>query len=250
MIMSSVFVAFATADIASLQQFGAGLTFAVILDATVIRIVLLPAIMRGLGSSAWWIPTWLDRLLPHLDHGDTSPAAVTSGPARTTPGSPAEIPAPVSPEPQGTAAIEEFEAVSHAEHQEILRLLVSLEAASEARDAERALRLVRELQAVAVPHFCYEQRGLFPQLTDVLGPERVERLYADQDDAVTALKKIEELAEPGSIGVSEAAEARRLVRAARASVQGCDAACDAVESQPAEVAEHVLATRERVLAAA
>ena len=56
-IMSSVFLAFATADIASLQQFGAGLTVAVVLDATVIRLVLLPAIMRALGPRAWWIPS-------------------------------------------------------------------------------------------------------------------------------------------------------------------------------------------------
>ena len=55
-IMSSVFLAFATAEIASLQQFGAGLTFAVILDATVIRVILLPAIMRALGPRAWWLP--------------------------------------------------------------------------------------------------------------------------------------------------------------------------------------------------
>jgi RND superfamily putative drug exporter len=72
-IMSSVFLAFASADIASLQQFGAGLTFAVVLDATVIRVVLLPAIMRVLGPRAWWMPRWLDRRLPNFDHGG-SPA--------------------------------------------------------------------------------------------------------------------------------------------------------------------------------
>ncbi len=73
-IMSSVFLAFATADIASLQQFGAGLTFAVVLDATVIRVLLLPAIMRALGPRAWWMPHWLDRLLPNIDHGEPAPA--------------------------------------------------------------------------------------------------------------------------------------------------------------------------------
>jgi RND superfamily putative drug exporter len=63
-IMSSVFLAFAMAEIASLQQFGAGLTFAIVLDATVIRLVLLPAIMRALGPWSWWLPRWLARLLP------------------------------------------------------------------------------------------------------------------------------------------------------------------------------------------
>jgi len=89
-IMSSVFLAFATADIASLQQFGAGLTFAVILDATVIRVLLLPAVMRALGPRVWWLPAWLDRLLPELDHGGAEPA----GPA---PAATASAKAPARP---------------------------------------------------------------------------------------------------------------------------------------------------------
>ena len=75
-IMSLVFLAFGTADIASLQQFGAGLTLAVILDATVIRLVLLPAIMRVLGPRAWWLPKWLDRRLPRIDHDGSSALAI------------------------------------------------------------------------------------------------------------------------------------------------------------------------------
>ena len=228
-IMSSVFLAFATADIASLQQFGAGLTVAVVLDATVIRLVLLPAIMRALGPRAWWIPGWLDRRLPVLDHG--------AGPA----------PAPV--EPAEESAIRKFEAVSHAEHSCMLDLLAELEEASATRDAERVVRLARELRAIAEPHFHYEQMALFPRLAAVLGPERIESLYAEQDDVVAALRRIEALALPGRIYESEATEARRLVRAARASVEACDAACDAVESQPEEVATRVLAARKRVLAA-
>ena len=85
-IMSSVFLAFATADIASLQQFGAGLTFAVLIDATVVRLVLLPAVMRALGPRAWWLPAWLDRLVPEIDHG--SPPPPRSGPPRRAPGRP------------------------------------------------------------------------------------------------------------------------------------------------------------------
>ncbi len=81
-IMSSVFLAFASADIASLQQFGAGLTFAVALDATVIRLVLLPAIMRALGPRAWWLPRWLDRALPALD---PESSAGEAGPDRDRP---------------------------------------------------------------------------------------------------------------------------------------------------------------------
>ncbi len=69
-IMTAVFVAFAGADIASVSQLGTGLTVAVILDATVVRIVLLPALMLLLGDRVWWLPQPLRRILPEIDlHG-------------------------------------------------------------------------------------------------------------------------------------------------------------------------------------
>ena len=69
-IMTAVFVAFAGADIASVSQLGAGLTVAVLLDATVVRIVLLPALMLLLGDRVWWLPRPLEKFLPRIDlHG-------------------------------------------------------------------------------------------------------------------------------------------------------------------------------------
>jgi putative drug exporter of the RND superfamily len=69
-IMMAVFVAFAGADIATVSQLGTGLTVAVLLDATVVRIVLLPALMLLLGERVWWLPRWLERILPQIDlHG-------------------------------------------------------------------------------------------------------------------------------------------------------------------------------------
>jgi RND superfamily putative drug exporter len=69
-IMTAVFVAFAGADIASVSQLGTGLAVAVILDATVVRIVLLPALMLLLGDRVWWLPRPLRRILPEIDlHG-------------------------------------------------------------------------------------------------------------------------------------------------------------------------------------
>jgi putative drug exporter of the RND superfamily len=44
-----------------------GLAAATILDATVVRLVLLPGLMRLCGRWTWWMPAWLDRLLPELD---------------------------------------------------------------------------------------------------------------------------------------------------------------------------------------
>jgi RND superfamily putative drug exporter len=54
--MLGVFVAFALADVASLRQFGVGLAIAVVIDATVVRLVLLPAALRLAGRWAWWTP--------------------------------------------------------------------------------------------------------------------------------------------------------------------------------------------------
>ncbi|MBW8060712.1 MAG: hypothetical protein FVQ78_10445, partial [Solirubrobacterales bacterium] len=62
-----------------------GLTIAVVLDATVIRLVLLPTIMRALGPRAWWLPGWLDRRLPHLDHGDGPALAGSASDSAPTP---------------------------------------------------------------------------------------------------------------------------------------------------------------------
>jgi len=66
-IMTAVFLAFAAADVIPLRQFGVGLTIAVLLDATIVRLVLLPAIMRVAGPRIWWLPRWLERRLPALD---------------------------------------------------------------------------------------------------------------------------------------------------------------------------------------
>jgi putative drug exporter of the RND superfamily len=69
-IMMAVFVAFAGANIATVSQLGTGLTVAVLLDATVVRIVLLPALMLLLGDRVWWLPRPLEKILPQIDlHG-------------------------------------------------------------------------------------------------------------------------------------------------------------------------------------
>ena len=44
-----------------------GLAVSVIIDATVVRLILVPATMNLLGRANWWIPRWLDRILPHLE---------------------------------------------------------------------------------------------------------------------------------------------------------------------------------------
>jgi putative drug exporter of the RND superfamily len=66
-IMVVVFLSFVTSNEVFLKLFGIGLASAVFLDATVVRMVLVPAVMQLLGKWNWWIPNWLERSLPRLD---------------------------------------------------------------------------------------------------------------------------------------------------------------------------------------
>jgi uncharacterized membrane protein YdfJ with MMPL/SSD domain len=70
-IMVAVFSVFATIPQVSLKEAGLGLAFAVLIDATVIRAVLLPAAMTLLGDWNWYLPGWLG-WLPRMSHGDTA----------------------------------------------------------------------------------------------------------------------------------------------------------------------------------
>ena len=66
-IMVAVFLGFATEVDVVVKMLGLGMAVAILLDATVVRMVLVPATMSLLGRWNWWLPAWLDRLLPHLD---------------------------------------------------------------------------------------------------------------------------------------------------------------------------------------
>jgi putative drug exporter of the RND superfamily len=66
-IMMAVFIAFGGSSIATVSQLGVGLTVAVLLDATIVRIVLLPALMLLIGERVWWLPRPLERILPRLN---------------------------------------------------------------------------------------------------------------------------------------------------------------------------------------
>jgi len=79
-IMVVVFLAFLAAPDVFLKLFGIGLAVAIFLDATVVRMVLVPAVMQLLGSRNWWIPDWLEGILPRLD---VEPLAVGAAEGRT-----------------------------------------------------------------------------------------------------------------------------------------------------------------------
>ena len=62
-----MFGGFIFADDAATRPIGFGLAFGVLVDAFVVRMTLTPAIMTLLGDKAWWMPKWLDKLVPNMD---------------------------------------------------------------------------------------------------------------------------------------------------------------------------------------
>ncbi len=66
-IMIVVFLSFVLSYNRVIKEFGLGLAAAVLVDATIVRLALVPAVMELLGRANWWLPGWLDRALPHLD---------------------------------------------------------------------------------------------------------------------------------------------------------------------------------------
>ena len=81
-IMVCVFGSFVINDpVRVLDVFGLGLAVAVLVDATIVRMVLVPSIMQLLGRANWWIPAWLDRLLPRLAVEAEIPPVAPRGPA-------------------------------------------------------------------------------------------------------------------------------------------------------------------------
>ncbi|MEM9039899.1 MAG: MMPL family transporter [Actinomycetota bacterium] len=80
LIMISVFGGFVLGEDPILKMMGLGLATAILVDATIVRLVLVPATMTLLGDRNWWLPGWLDRILPHVDvdgPGATSPAGTS-----------------------------------------------------------------------------------------------------------------------------------------------------------------------------
>ena len=75
LIMVAVFAVFAAAGVPSIKEIGLGLAVAIALDATLVRLVLVPATMELMGRWNWWLPKRLDRVLPHTDFERTPGAA-------------------------------------------------------------------------------------------------------------------------------------------------------------------------------
>ena len=88
LIMVFVFGSFLLEDDRIIKLFGTGLATAILLDATIVRMILVPATMELLGENNWWVPKWLDRILPHVEiegHIEDDDEASTDGPPTTEP---------------------------------------------------------------------------------------------------------------------------------------------------------------------
>ena len=78
LIMVCVFVGFVFSPDPVLKMVGVGLAVAVAIDATIVRVVLVPALMSLLGDRAWWLPRWLEGILPSVNLDATTPASITA----------------------------------------------------------------------------------------------------------------------------------------------------------------------------
>ncbi|AZS37278.1 Membrane protein YdfJ [Microbacterium lemovicicum] len=67
LIMIAVFSGFISSEAVIIKSMGVGLALGVLFDAFVVRMLLVPALMHLLGGAAWWLPTWLDRIIPNVD---------------------------------------------------------------------------------------------------------------------------------------------------------------------------------------
>ena len=82
-IMTSVFLAFTLGDSRIIKELGLGLGSAILIDVLVVRMVVVPSFMSLMGTANWWLPGWLDRILPRLDvEGESAPGEFDDDPAR------------------------------------------------------------------------------------------------------------------------------------------------------------------------
>jgi RND superfamily putative drug exporter len=95
LIMIAVFLSFVTSNQVVIKQLSIGLAASILIDATIVRLLLVPAVMYLFGDASWWIPRWLDRVLPHIDV-EGSPEPATAGEPASASGQPS-VPSQASP---------------------------------------------------------------------------------------------------------------------------------------------------------
>ena len=106
LVMVCVFTSFVLNGDPTVKEFGVGLAFAIAIDATVVRCLLVPAVMELLGERSWWLPGWLDRVLPRIGiegqgfFDEAEPEPVPAPQTNAADGR-SEAPADSAPTPEG-----------------------------------------------------------------------------------------------------------------------------------------------------
>ena len=85
LIMASVFLSFVLSTNVVVKMLAVGLSVSVVVDATIVRLILVPATMNLLGSANWWLPAWLGRLLPRISAEPHAPAPESAASGEATP---------------------------------------------------------------------------------------------------------------------------------------------------------------------
>jgi len=87
--MFSVFGAFVLSDDSTIKLFGLALATAVLFDAFIVRLIIVPSLMFGFGKANWWLPTWLGRILPEIKvEAEEPPPAVAADESELEPSAP------------------------------------------------------------------------------------------------------------------------------------------------------------------
>jgi len=179
LIMISVFFGFVLGTDPIVKMMGVGLAVAVFLDATIVRLVLVPATMKLMGHANWWLPGWLDRILPNLDiEGDSGlPAPVYRAGV--------EVPAVAAPVPEAAEGDEADEVTEDAPRPEVLVPAASVPEPVffdivTADDRDPYLDLVADVEEIYLG-MPLELPGFVPFGELLPGP--AEPAYASGDDA-------------------------------------------------------------------
>jgi hypothetical protein len=145
--MVVVFSSFLLNDERVVNLFGFGLAVAIAIDATVVRLVLVPATMAVAGRAAWYMPRWLDRILPRISHASEPPDPIESELEEIVSAEESGVGRGSAPALDGSAGTHLEAGTPHLEPAEALRALEH--ALAESRELEeRHIRLQREHAAL------------------------------------------------------------------------------------------------------
>ena len=138
----------------------------------------------------------------------------------------------------------QFTEAFREEHRQMRDMLLGLMDAIEANDVESVRQGIVEMAAHAGPHFHYEEQVLYPALAEIYGDDYVEKLAAEHDAALEAVRELAELAEAEEITPRQAGYGLELVRRLLPHVSDRDGLAVIVEVLPENTVQEIVRARE------